>query len=360
MEFERLNVAVESTREYHVTTDAKGRVRGESKLSFLSDLLGFRIEDCEGDECPLIYDYLENYDAISPGLGEQLSQYFRELLENGNEFEAHGDFLVGKEELHLHFTGRLINNLDGTLGATFVVLDDTPLTETKRFYEYLFRLANHELRNPLSSILVAVDLIRSAAHEKGLSNLFHLAEVTERNTHAAISMIDRYLNLSRIESGELHIRPRTIDFGQEVFREVRRAVSVLAHANDVHVVFKSSGETGIVADPEALYIILTNLVSNGIKYGRKGSDVLVRLETGPESHSISVENEGDGGIPPDKAETVFEKFRRLDNPVTDRERGSGLGLYNTKELVKLCGGRIEVESEIGGVTVFKVTLPAKT
>jgi signal transduction histidine kinase len=112
----------------------------------------------------------------------------------------------------------------------------------------------------------------------------------------------------------------------------------------------------IEADPVLMETVYANLLSNAIKYGRQEGDISLGFREAKQDWSFYVRNEGDG-ISEDKLQTVFGKFTRLQE--THQLKGSGLGLYNTKEIIERHGGRIWAESEEGKWVNFVFTLPKK-
>jgi signal transduction histidine kinase len=110
------------------------------------------------------------------------------------------------------------------------------------------------------------------------------------------------------------------------------------------------------ADPVLLRIVFNNLIGNALKYGKEGGKVWVGFREEPAELLFYVKNEGQG-IPPDKLNLVFEKFARLEGELERRRRGTGLGLFNAKQIVEKHGGRIWAESEEGKWANFLFTLP---
>jgi signal transduction histidine kinase len=113
------------------------------------------------------------------------------------------------------------------------------------------------------------------------------------------------------------------------------------------------------ADPERLQQVLTNLVTNAIKYSPEGGQVLVTTAPSrrPGYLEIAVADQGIG-IPPDQLDSVFDPYQRVRSPATRRIRGTGLGLYIVRHLVELQRGSVRVQSEVGRGSTFFVSLPS--
>ena len=115
-------------------------------------------------------------------------------------------------------------------------------------------------------------------------------------------------------------------------------------------------EIELLADPMMLRIVYTNLVTNAIKYGRRGRAITLGGQATPDGYRFHSRNEG-SGIPVDKLETVFERFVRLDDESTRKQKGTGLGLFNTRQIIERHGGRMWVESAEGEWADFIFTMP---
>jgi signal transduction histidine kinase len=115
-------------------------------------------------------------------------------------------------------------------------------------------------------------------------------------------------------------------------------------------------ELQITADPILMRIVFSNLLTNAIKYGRAGGMIHIGYREDSDRYRFHVKNEGPG-VPQDKLKTVFEKFVRIDYKELGKQLGTGLGLYNTKEIIEKHGGTIWAESEEGKGADFIFEIP---
>jgi len=178
-------------------------------------------------------------------------------------------------------------------------------------------------------------------------------EILEASRRLA-RLIDDLLSVSRMESGRLVLDPRPLDLAAVV----ERILSPFRAMADRHTLrAKLPGALPVLwGDPDKVEQILTNLVGNAIKYSPEGGEVLVTVEHGEDSVQVSVRDQGIGMSPRDMGQ-LFEKFYRVDRDEVRRAGGTGLGLYITKRLVEMHGGRIWAESRPGVGSVFTFTLP---
>jgi signal transduction histidine kinase len=160
------------------------------------------------------------------------------------------------------------------------------------------------------------------------------------------------LLITQMETGQLLYQWREIDLGSFLFDTISRRFSARAVVVDVPAHLPR-----IVADPERLRQLLTNLTANALKYSPRAESVTVRgLERDPEHVVLEVVDRG-LGIPPDQVDRLFQKFERVRTEEHLRRSGTGLGLYICRRIVEGHGGHIWVESEPGQGSTFRVLLP---
>ncbi len=226
-----------------------------------------------------------------------------------------------------------------------------------RYYLEMLSFISHELKNPLvvlkgySSLFLKGDLgeLIVPQHEALLA--------MDRNVDAIQEMISNYMDLSRIERGELRPDIRQLDLVEDVikpvmqeYRETVEKASAGIRIEGVEDPVKLSG------DPVLIKSVLGNLISNAVKYGREGSDIIVNVEDQSGIVKLSVYNEGKG-IPDKDLKNIFERFTRLKDEEVRSKKGSGLGLYIVKNIVEMHGGDVWAESKEGAWAKITVTLP---
>jgi len=170
-------------------------------------------------------------------------------------------------------------------------------------------------------------------------------------------MVRHYLNLARIENGELRPVPTHVELLEEVVAPVLETADLELAAKGMKVTNTISPEIALQADRNMVREIFENLVGNAIKYGRAGGAILVAAEPDDTMVRIRVRNDGEG-IPTERLPQLFQKFTRIEGTEgAKRQRGTGLGLFITRNIVEAHGGRIEARSEPGAWAEFVFTLP---
>ncbi len=243
--------------------------------------------------------------------------------------------------------------------AEGVVYAFRDLTEERRVEEMksdFVATVSHELRTPLAAIRgSALTILRPDLElEDDLKG--RLLEVIADESQRLAQIVNDLLLASHLDSGRLQLQIESCD-PVELARLVVEAART--HLPDNVTVDLDAGKElpSVAADPGQLRQVLENLVENAIKYSPDGGSVELRIGRDDGSVSFRVRDEG-LGIPPAEHRRVFEKFYRLDPNMTRGIGGTGLGLYISRELVRMMGGRIRVESEPDRGSTFTVEIPA--
>lgn len=218
---------------------------------------------------------------------------------------------------------------------------------------------SHELRSPLSAIAGYVELLRSKpleqiTAEKKDKALGIIQESTRRLTH----FINDILDLAKLKSGHAEIRRRPFNTQHTMEDVISLFQPLLDKKNVEWVVDVPDNIPTIQADDEKIRQVLTNLLSNALKFTPSGGRIRMFARNQVEFIQISVEDTG-VGIPDDAKEAVFERFRQVSRTrsAAAGQKGTGLGLAIAKGNVEAHGGRIWIESEMGHGTTVHFTLP---
>jgi len=227
------------------------------------------------------------------------------------------------------------------------------LKELDRLKSKFFANISHELRTPLTLILAPIEELDSRFRNDYDKQQIR---VIRRNAERLLGLINDLLDLARLDAGGLRLNLADMDI-RSVAAAVHENSSPAAIAQGLNLQLDmDETERGIWGDAHRLEIVLTNLISNAIKFTPSGGRVTIKVRDLPGAVRVEVSDTGPG-IPPDDLDRVFERFFQV-NP-GDRRRGGGvgIGLALARELVELHGGRIFVESEPEISTTFAVDLP---
>jgi PAS domain S-box-containing protein len=214
---------------------------------------------------------------------------------------------------------------------------------------------SHELRTPLTSMLGWLRLLRSGQLNPERSG--QALEVVERNTRIQAQLINDLLDVSRIIAGKLQLDCYEVDLAPIVEEAVESSRSD-AEAKGVRLqIAQDAGGATVLGDPLRLGQIVSNLVTNAVKFTPTGGDVCVRLVREGAEAVLTVSDTGIG-IEPSVLPQIFDRFRQADSTITRRHGGLGLGLAIVRHLSELHGGRVSVASPgVGQGATFSVGLP---
>lgn len=215
-------------------------------------------------------------------------------------------------------------------------------------------IAAHELRAPMTGLVGYLELLRAKISPDYLPKVEEDLTTLDSLTQDLNNLIDELLDVSRIEQGRLKVETKETNVN-EIIDKVIMTFTPVAKSQNLAIIFEKIDLPLIQSDPNRIRQIITNLTSNAIKYSQKGSITILVSNKGSE-FEISVKDTGIG-IPADKISTLFTKFSRIRDEKTMEVRGTGLGLWITKQIVEMLGGKIFVQSIYGSGSVFTFTLP---
>ena len=254
--------------------------------------------------------------------------------------------------------GRLANSFSQMSQSLQKTMGD--LKELNKRYLGLLGFTTHELKQPLGVLNGYIIMLQGETLGKLSTDLQREALLEMRSSVNTLNdMIQKYLQLTKIEAGQLVVEKKRINIFKEAINPVLEGESPQLSIKQMQVVIEERGKLEkmeITADPVLMRIVFSNLVTNAIKYGRAGGIINLGFQEQEDTRRFHVKNEGPG-IPKDKLMTIFDKFVRIDIKELGKQMGTGLGLYNTKEIIEKHGGKIWAESEEGKWADFIFLIP---
>jgi signal transduction histidine kinase len=215
-------------------------------------------------------------------------------------------------------------------------------------------ITSHELRTPLSGIRGFVDMLRRRGSDLTIDQRDEYLSIVLTQTDRLIRLVEDLLVVSRVEAGKLSLEPTEVEVRQ-LLEHVTNGLGEAAAS--VRIEEGTEAPVRMVADPNRLIQVLTNLVHNAVKFSPAGATVALRWRTSAEGTvSFDVVDPGPG-IPESEVGRIFERFHQRESSLTHTE-GFGLGLYIAKLLTEAMGGWIDVSSAVGEGSTFTITLPS--
>lgn len=244
-------------------------------------------------------------------------------------------------------------NDDSFAGHIGAAVDITELKEDEQRKNDFISMVSHELKTPLTSTLAYIQISKAKAADNKDDFTVSMLERTEKQVRKMTAMINSFLNMSRLESGKIHIDREKFDMA-ELIREIEE--ETIATLTTHQVVFTPATATRVTADYDKIGQVIQNFISNAAKYSAKNSTIQVHCDDVDGNIRVSVKDEGIG-IREEDLPRLFERFYRVRDVETRNISGFGIGLYLCAEIIKRHNGKIWAESRLGEGSTFYFTLP---
>lgn len=270
----------------------------------------------------------------------------------------HGNLLTvkrdGREAHYLYSVTTITDGEGGLQGVVLLLRDITRLKELDRLKSDFISTASHELRTPLTTIEMSVGLLMEKALEKLDARERELLLAAHEELARLKAIISDLLDLSRIESGKVSMSLERVS-AAELIRKTLHVMERQAQEKSIELGSDSPGDMPCVnADANKITWVITNLVSNALRYTSPGGRIAVSAARAGEQVHICVRDNG-AGIPHEYQSRIFDKFVRVESG--GQPAGTGLGLAICREIVRAHGGTIWVESVPGRGSAFTFSLP---
>jgi signal transduction histidine kinase len=242
------------------------------------------------------------------------------------------------------------------VGYLLIATDETRAIEVARMKDEFVGMISHELRTPLSSILGYLELLRDDPQNPLSDEQLQFLGIAERNAQRLLRLVGDLLFTAQVESGHFPLDVHEVDLAAIVRASVETASPA---ADAAEVTLAETVPDAVVTmhvDPVRIGQAVDNLVSNAIKFTPRGGLVAIGLNVDGREARISVRDTG-LGIPAAEVDRLFARFFRASTATRNAVPGVGLGLNITKAIITAHGGHMEVDSEEGAGTEFRIVLP---
>jgi len=344
----RLAQIFDSTSDGMLLVAAEGRIETANRRA--GDLLAVKAAQLVGIQ---LTELIAWHRAEGPDYQRMFSA-LRSIVDD-SERGGEGDLELRALGRILHWVSQPTKDSTGaTSGFTLTFSDVTHEREVSRMKSDFVSFVTHQLRTPLAGIKWMLEL---AAQEPGIpADAASYVEDARAAAQRLIQLVNDLLDISRLERGRLTVAAKPIDLA-ELTREVLAETAVLVQERRQRVSITGHASLRLaLADPQLLRQVVTNLVSNAIKYTPEGGAIDVRIEPDGSGLRWSIRDSGIG-IPLASQSKLFEKFYRAENVVTLETEGTGLGLYLVRLIMDQLDGKVWCESEEGAGATFFFTLP---
>lgn len=340
----RMRAVVDTAPDGIITVADGGTI--ESSNSAMHNIFGYTSEELVGTNVTtIISDFYAN---------DQVETFTKKLSTGQSEITSKDKEVEGRRKdgstVPLSLATSILNLGDKQI-ITAIVRDISERKEAEKRVSDFYSTVSHELRTPLTSIRTALGLMESGSAGKLAGKATQLIRIARSECDRLIRLINDILDIRKIESGKLQLKLQTTEPETLIDITFNGLENI---AKEAHVELVADvAETTIRCDVDRMVQVLTNLISNAIRFSPQGSQVTVkgaRISAG-KIYRMEVIDNGPG-IPEDQLHKLWDRFQQLDSSDGNSKGGSGLGLAITKAIVTEHGGTVGVESEVGKGSKF--------
>lgn len=249
----------------------------------------------------------------------------------------------------------ILDEQGNAIGMRGVILDITERKELENRKTEFISLASHELKTPLTSLRVYVELLTHQFKKNNVKKYDKYLQRITKQAHKLTSLVNDLLDISRIETGKLQLNQEEVPDITELIQEV---VDTFQETTQTHTI-QTDGQSRhrLLIDPDRINQVLVNLLSNAIKYSPQADTIVVGIRDTENEVEVWVK---DFGIGIDKQDQpfIFNRFYRARQADQETFPGLGIGLYVSQQIIQKHGGYFQLASELGKGTTFTFALPA--
>lgn len=281
-------------------------------------------------------------------------------LKNYMEIAGNGDLTVYSDINSKDEIGVLSNSFNHMIKENKNLVDK--IIKHDSLKTEFFANISHEVKTPLNILFSTTQLfslyINDTSEELNIKKLNKYINVMKQNCYRLLKLVNNLIDITRLDSGfmELNLKNENI---VAVIENITLSTAEYVEGKSRTLLFDTNVEEKIAAvDTEIMERIILNLISNALKFTESGDTIEVTLDVREDFIAISVKDTGIG-IPEEKLDKIFQRFKQVDSLLSRRHEGSGIGLSLVKSLVELLDGGIFVKSKLGEGTEFIIDLPLK-
>jgi len=340
-----------SIGEGAIVTDINGRISKINKRAV--DALGYTMEEVQGKWFPSVFRAEDEQGRPIPNNRRPIFEVFLKgeaVFRRMHYIRKDGSRIAAAVTVSPVF-------LDGEpIGAIEVFRDITEELRLERSKDDFIALASHQLRTPATGVKqYAAMLLEGYAGELTEQQRSMLTKIYESNERQIITIND-LLRVAQLDAGRVKLGVAKVDL-KELAEDVlsEQMHKFVNRSQEVHLDLPKEA-VWVSVDEDRFRMVVENLIDNASKYTPEGKDVYISVKSDSGIKRLSIKDEG-VGIPESEFQRIFEKFCRLDNPLSVSVGGTGLGLYWVQKILDLHDADIQVSSELGKGTTFTIIFP---
>lgn len=219
-------------------------------------------------------------------------------------------------------------------------------------------LASHQLRTPATGVKQYLGMALEGYGGPVPSRLRKLLKQAYESNERQLTIVDDLLKVAQVDAGKVRLQKQPLDLVGLIKDVIQGQTDKFATREQTVIFSPRRRKLMVVADRDRLRMVIENILDNASKYSPPGKNIEITATKSNDQAILTIRDEG-VGIDPKQKDRVFEKFSRIDNPLSVQVGGTGLGLYWVKKIIDLHEGAISIDSKLGTGTTFTVTFPAK-
>jgi two-component system sensor histidine kinase VicK len=302
------------------------------------------------------FTYDDLFDAILPEYRDEIRK--RVAIASAEHTLYQATYQVAWPDGSLHWInahGRARYDEEGNaIRMVGLISDVTEQKKDEQRKNDFIAMVSHELKTPLTSMKAYIQVLKGKASKAEDTFNTNLLDKANIQVVKMTSMINGFLNVSRLESGQIHIDKQLFNMADLVKETEEESMTTISSHR---LIFAPVEYTPVIADQEKIGQVINNLISNAVKYSPSGSTIQVACVTVENEITVSVRDEG-FGIAPGDLQRLFDRYYRVRGENMKTISGFGIGLYLCSEIIQRHNGRIWVESEVGKGSTFYFMLPS--
>lgn len=338
---------IQSSGDMIISADAKRNIIEFNPAA--ERTFGYQKAEVLGRPVDLLYADADKSAPLRSALREE-GKYTGEVLnrrKNGSTFPSFLSATVVRDA-----AGKIV----GVMGISRDITDRKALEQQRADF---VTMLTHDIKNPLASILGYVDLLWEETAGRRTQEEEEFLQRLRDNVLTVNALIGNYLDLAKVEAGQLVLHKTQQSIGDLLLRVVKQHGGVARRHRLALSVQIAPDTPAVVGDESALERVFTNLLRNALKFTPETGTISIRARRSLAENAVEVEVQDSGpGIAPEDMSFLFERYRRT--ATTRHYEGTGLGLFIVKTFVEAHGGRVEVDGNWGRGSCFRVILPTSS
>jgi two-component system CheB/CheR fusion protein len=275
------------------------------------------------------------------------------ILLNARQVDSKQLILLAMEDV----TNEWKLKLDAEEMTKSLIVQRDQLQKISEAKDEFISLASHQLRTPATAVKQYVGMLQMGYAGLLTKDQLDMLGVAYKNNERQLEIIEDLLRVARVDAGKVYLDKSYCDVTVQIEKAIESQVN-LFNARRQNIVFhKPKIKMMAIIDPKLLLMVFDNVLDNAGKYSKEGKSVIIKIHQNSSNTIVTIKDEG-VGIGKNDLHKLFEKFIRIDNPLSTSVKGTGLGLYWAKKVLDLHGGTIKATSEKNTGSVFKISVPS--